>query len=264
MSQWICSRMSKQAEKYKTQGNDEFKKGNHAKAIEFYTYATEVDPKNPVYFTNRSMCYYKMKEWQKSLRDAEKAVALNSSWVKGFYRAGMAQVELGLLKEAHANLLRAAELEPGVAQYQQAADDCKQKLYSTMSKAEIIKMEGNDFFKQGEIDKAVAKYTEALKYCQGDDEKSQQTRADLYGNRAMCNQQRWNYSDVVEDCDKCLEINPHHVKALVRRAQAYEALEKYKASLADFELATTLSPNLDIAIKGSIRVRAILRRSGEL
>lgn len=256
--------MSKQAEKYKNDGNEEFKKGNHAKAIEYYTYATEVDPKNPVYFTNRSMCYYKMKEWQKSLRDAEKAIGLNSSWVKGYYRAGMAQIELGLLKEAHANLLRASELEPSTPQYKQAAEECKAKLYSTMTRAEIIKMEGNDLFKQGEMEKAVAKYTEALKYCQGDDDLSKQTRADIYGNRAMCNQQRWNYSEVVEDCDKCLEISPRHVKALVRRAQAYEALEKYKKSLADFELATSLSPNLDVAIKGSMRVRGILRRTGDL
>lgn len=256
--------MSQQAEKQKNLGNDAFKAGNFAKAIEYYTYATELDPKNPVYFTNRSMCYFKMQEWAKSLRDAEKSIALNGSWVKGFYRAGMAQIELGLLKEAFANLEKAAELEPDTAAYSQAADDCKQKLYATMTKGEIIKMEGNTFFKAGEIDKAVAKYTEALGHCQGDDDKSKATRADLYSNRAMCNQQRWSYSEVVDDCTRCLELVPDHIKALVRRAQAYEALEKYTKSLADFERATILSPNLDVAIKGSIRVRNIVKKLGGL
>lgn len=253
-----------QAEKQKNLGNDEFKAGNFAKAIEYYTYATELDPKNPVYFTNRSMCYFKMQEWAKSLRDAEKSISLNSNWVKGFYRAGMAQIELGQLKEAFANLEKASELEPGTAAYQQAAEDCKTKLYATMTKAEIIKMDGNKFFKAGEIDKAIEKYTEALKHCQASDEKSVATRADLFSNRAMCQQQRWSYSEVVEDCTACLELVPNHVKALVRRAQAYEALEKYKGSLADFERATFLSPALDVAIKGSMRVRNILKKTGDL
>ncbi len=55
------SAVNKQAEKYKDQGNEEFRQGNFAKAIEQYTYATECDPKNPIYFTNRSMCYFKVR-----------------------------------------------------------------------------------------------------------------------------------------------------------------------------------------------------------
>jgi tetratricopeptide (TPR) repeat protein len=253
-----------QAEKQKNLGNDAFKAGNYAKAIEYYTYATELDPRSPVYFTNRSMCYFKMQEWAKSLRDADKSIALNANWVKGYYRAGMAQIELGQLKEALANLEKAAELEPATPAYAAAADDCRIKYYATLSKPEIVKLEGNKAFKIGEIDVAIQKYTEALKLCVGDDDKTNQIRADLYGNRAMCYQQRWGYSEVVDDCTECLKLVPSHVKSLVRRAQAYEALEKYKKSLDDFDRATLLSPSLDVAIKGSIRVRNILKKMGEL
>lgn len=260
-----------QAEKQKNLGNEEFKNGNFPKAIEHYTYATELDPKNPVYFTNRSMCYFKMQEWAKSLRDAEKSIALNSSWVKGYYRAGMAHIELAQLTEALKNLEKAAELEPGTPAYKQAADDCKAKLFASMTKAETVKYEGNQFFRAGEIDKAIEKYTEAIKLSTNKDgnpkdaeEKTIQVLADSYSNRAMSYQQRWDYSAVVDDCTKCLELINDHVKALVRRAQAYEALEKYKLSLADFERATLLSPSLDVAIKGSIRVRNILKNQGGL
>jgi tetratricopeptide (TPR) repeat protein len=79
----VCVQMSSvQAEKYKEQGNAEFKKGNHAKAIEFYTYATEIDPRNHLLFSNRATAYYTMQKYDKSLRDSEKAIALNNSWWK--------------------------------------------------------------------------------------------------------------------------------------------------------------------------------------
>ena len=32
--------------------------------------------------TNRSLCYASMKNWAKSLRDADKAIALKSDWEK--------------------------------------------------------------------------------------------------------------------------------------------------------------------------------------
>jgi tetratricopeptide (TPR) repeat protein len=70
------------AESMKEKGNEEFKKGNYEKAIEFYTYATEMDPKNHTFFTNRSLCYAQMKKWDKSLRDAEKSVQLKGDWEK--------------------------------------------------------------------------------------------------------------------------------------------------------------------------------------
>lgn len=47
-----------EAEKYKDKGNAEFKAGNHGKAIEYYTYATEMDPKNYIYFTNRLVAFH--------------------------------------------------------------------------------------------------------------------------------------------------------------------------------------------------------------
>ena len=256
--------VNKQAEKFKDQGNDEFRKGDYNKAIECYTYATEMDPKNPVYFTNRSMCYFKMGEFPKSLRDAEKSISLNANWVKGYYRAGMAQLEMKQYKEALSNLDKAAGLEPNTPAYAQAAADAKKRFYATLSPAEITKMEGNDLFKAGDIDKAIEKYSKAITQVTSRDDESKKILADLYANRAMCNQQRWKYAEVAEDCTQAIELNPLHIKALVRRAQAYEALEKYKASLADFEKASSLAPDMEVAFKGAVRVRGTLRRMGDM
>ncbi len=255
---------NKQAEKYKDLGNDEFRKGEFGKAIENYTYATEIDPRNPVYFTNRSMCYFKMKEYEKSLRDAKKAISIDPNWAKGYCRAGTAELELGNYKEALANLQKAAEIDPKTTAYAEAAADAKRRMYANLSPAEISKLEGNEFFKIGEIDKAIEKYTLAITQVKGHDEKSKQILADIYSNRAMCHQQRWDSKEVVSDASAAIGLVPNHAKAIVRRAQAYESLEKYKESLADFELAARLQPGMDVAHKGAVRIRQTLRRVGEM
>lgn len=67
-------------------------------AIEFYTYATEMDPKNHIYMTNRALCYASMKKWDKSLRDADKAIALKPDWEK-VRLAGAAGVRWHIARE---------------------------------------------------------------------------------------------------------------------------------------------------------------------
>lgn len=41
----------------------------------------------------------------------------------------------------------------------------------------------------------------------------------------------WQYDEVVQDCTAALELNPGYVKAILRRAQANEHLEKYDIAL---------------------------------
>jgi len=44
-----------------------------------------------------------------------------------------------------------------------------------------------------------------------------------------------NYNDAVEDCTKAIEIDPSYVKALLRRAQCYNQMEKYDECVRDYE-----------------------------
>lgn len=47
-----------------------------------------------------------------------------------------------------------------------------------------------------------------------------------YSNRAACYKQLSNFDATVEDTTAVLEVEPNNVKALVRRAQAFEAIER--------------------------------------
>jgi len=259
---------TKQAMAYKDKGNEHFKKGEHAKAIEMYTYATELDPNNPIFYTNRSNAYFKMKNWEKSLRDANKSTSKDSSWAKGFYRAGCARIELAKAndddsqyKAAVEDFKQAVSLAPDNATFQQELTKAKRQMMKGMSQAEILKGEGNDQFKGGKIDEAVATYTKALAACTST-EKDTKIKMDCLANRAACFRQLYRPEECIEDCTAGLAIQPNHEKMLIRRGQALESMEKYKKALADFELVCRLNPNATLAFNSATRIRTAMRKLG--
>lgn len=253
---------TKQANAYKEKGNAAFKAGNHQKAIEFYTYATEMDPKNPVFYTNRSTAYFKMKNYQKSLRDANKAIKCDPKWAKGYYRKGLALMELkDDHKEALSQLEKAAALKPNSQAFDLAVVTCKAKFMKGMLPCEILKLEANDLFKKGDIADAVTRYTKAINsVSRKPNDKEKLVLADIYANRAACNRQLYNSTAVIKDCTKALELNPNHVKAFIRRGQARESMEKFEEALKDFQQANYLAPGTSVAIQGASRIRASLKR----
>jgi len=251
--------MSREAEKYKEKGNEEFKKGNMEGAILNYTYATEMDPTNHIFFTNRAAAYAHMKRWDKSLRDAEKSVQLNPRWDKGYWRIGNAKMALGLIEEAERAYKTACDIEPSNAQYKELYQQARKAALKGMNEAEVLKREGNEMFAKGDQEGAIEKYTQAIEAC-GDEGKDAGLKADILANRAACYRQLYNPKAVVDDCSLALKLNPQHVKALVRRAQAYENLEKYEDALRDFDLANVLSPGTKVAVEGSSRIRAAMRK----
>jgi len=253
------------AENYKVKGNDEFKKGNHAKAIEFYTYATEMDPNNHIYFTNRSNAYFKMKIYEKSYRDAGKAVKIDPKWAKGHYRQGLALLEMDKPQEALKAFQTAVDLDSNNQTYISEVARAKGAFMKGMSQAEILKTDGNEKFKAGQIDDAIKLYTSALKAADKDaSEKGNQIKADIYANRAACYRQLYKDHEVVADCTAAIKLAPKHVKCYIRRAQGYESMEKYQDAFNDYQQATFIAPNTPVAFQGLSRVRTALKSIGKM
>lgn len=78
------------AQAYKAKGNEAFSAKDFPVAIENFTSAIELDPASHVLYSNRSAAYASMNDYVKALGDAEKCVALNKSWAKGYVRLGAA------------------------------------------------------------------------------------------------------------------------------------------------------------------------------
>lgn len=76
------------AEKFKAEGNAQMSAKQYDKAIDAYTKAIAVDPTNPVYYSNRAAAYSSKEEHQEAIFDAEKAIEVDSSFVKAYHRLG--------------------------------------------------------------------------------------------------------------------------------------------------------------------------------
>ncbi|XP_042690625.1 tetratricopeptide repeat protein 31-like isoform X1 [Centrocercus urophasianus] len=74
--------------------------GRYAEAVQAFTEAIKLNPREHRLFGNRSYCYEKLLQYQEALRDAQMALELQPNWPKGFFRKGKALWGLKLYAEA--------------------------------------------------------------------------------------------------------------------------------------------------------------------
>lgn len=94
--------------------------------------------------------------------------------------------------------------------------------------ANEYKEKGNASFKRGEWEEAISFYTQAIKLGQKHKELPV-----FHKNRAAAYLKIEAFERAYEDCTKSLAISPNDQKALFRRVQACEALEKYEEAYKD-------------------------------
>ncbi|NXQ95105.1 TTC31 protein, partial [Sagittarius serpentarius] len=71
-------------------GNDAAQKGRYAEAVQAFTEAVKLNPREHRLFGNRSYCYEKLRRYEEALRDAQVSLGLQPGWPKGFFRKGKA------------------------------------------------------------------------------------------------------------------------------------------------------------------------------
>ncbi|CAN7983850.1 unnamed protein product [Ixodes hexagonus] len=97
-------------------------------------------------------------------------------------------------------------------------------------RAKAFKNQGNKYFKGGKFDKAIECYTEAITVCP---KEYVSELATFFQNRAAAFENLKNYKEVIADCSRAIELNGTYIKALHRRAKAYEVVEELKKCLED-------------------------------
>lgn len=109
-----------------------------------------------------------------------------------------------------------------------------------------LKAAGNAAYKAEDLDEAVSKYTAALQAA----DIQPADRATVLCNRAQCYLKQDKFAEAIEDCTACLTLSKDNVKALFRRAVAYEKSDNKEDAGADYDTVLKLNPTIKDAAAG--------------
>ncbi|XP_038596214.1 small glutamine-rich tetratricopeptide repeat-containing protein alpha [Tachyglossus aculeatus] len=117
-----------EAERLKTEGNEQMKVENFEAAVSFYAKAIELNPANAVYFCNRAAAYSKLGNYAGAVRDCERAISIDPNYSKAYGRMGLALSSLNKHTEAVVYYKKALELDPDNETYKSNLKIAEQKM----------------------------------------------------------------------------------------------------------------------------------------
>jgi stress-induced-phosphoprotein 1 len=131
-------------------------------------------------------------------------------------------------------------------------DQIEKRRKSGLSGPEVHKEKGDEKYKKANFEEAIVDYTKCIDALLKAGNGSDQLALKAYSNRAACFKQISNFDGTIEDCTAVLEVEPDNIKALVRRAQAFEGVERYRMALSDVKtvllmpMSTVGKTNIDL------------------
>ncbi|WVR07290.1 hypothetical protein IAU60_004331 [Kwoniella sp. DSM 27419] len=233
----------KEAEELKAKGNATYKARKFDEAIELYSKAWEVYPKDVTFLTNLSAVYFEKGEYEKCIETCEKAVeegrdlrADYKVFAKAFGRIGSAYSKLGDLANAikfYSKSLtehRTPDILAKLKEAEKAKAKADKEAYINPELAETARAEGNTAFKAGDFAGAVKHYEEAIKRLPTDPRG--------YNNRAACYQKLLALPEALKDANTAIQMDPTFIKAYIRKALVQEAMKEFSSALETLQLAT--------------------------
>nr|XP_060631646.1 sperm-associated antigen 1 [Anolis sagrei ordinatus] len=129
--------------------------------------------------------------------------------------------------------------------------------------AATLKAEGNELFKNGQFGEATLKYSEAIDNVISSGIQCPEDLCILYSNRAACYLKEGNCTDCIQDCNSALQLHPYSLKPLLRRAMAYESMERYRQAYVDYKTLLQIDSGIQVANDSVNRItRTLIDQDG--
>ena len=198
---------------------DWFEKGyahNEAKeyqdAVNAYTRAIELNPKDAKAYNNRGNAYNRLGNYQQAIANYNRAIKLDPKLAMAYNNRGIAYKNLGNYNQAIADYTKAIELDPKDA-----------KAYTNRGAA---------YGGLGNYNKVIADCTRAIKL----DPKY----AMAYNNRGVAYDLLGNHNQAIANYNRAIELDPEDASAYYNRGFAYEDLGNLQQAFNDYKIAARL------------------------
>lgn len=269
----------------KDKGNASFKAEDYQGALHHYSRAIEIVPNLTAAIANRALVYIKMGKFSLAEKDTDNILKNNPRDTKALLRRGLARKSLGRFDEAATDFQNVLKLDKANREAQSSLAECQKMKVSgaaspsssnfkeedpgvidakTLAHIGELKAQGIELFKAAKYVEAVKYFSDALKECP---QEAVETRASLLNNRAGCYKQIQQDVDVIKDCTAALAMTKDKTKtfkALLRRALSYEAVDKVKDAMADYEQVLRFDGMNKQARDGRKRCFARVKKENEL
>eukprot|EP00927_Polykrikos_kofoidii_P077792 TRINITY_DN74698_c0_g1_i1.p1 TRINITY_DN74698_c0_g1~~TRINITY_DN74698_c0_g1_i1.p1 ORF type:complete len:431 (+),score=120.48 TRINITY_DN74698_c0_g1_i1:75-1295(+) len=110
-SEAVDPAIAEQVREWRKKGNDDFKKQDYASAVQNYSEAIKLQPKESALYVNRSIAFRQLNCWEKAVNDAQTAAELDPSNEKAHYSLGFALRRMGKIEEAMVSCKAGLELQ---------------------------------------------------------------------------------------------------------------------------------------------------------
>lgn len=113
-----------ESQEYKKTGNDLFKEDKYEEALEMYTKALRTCPfsfskERSIFYSNRSVCFLKMKDLDKCIKECSQSINLDPTFAKPLLRRAECHETNDKFDEAVEDYKKLIDLEPRVMSHKQ-------------------------------------------------------------------------------------------------------------------------------------------------
>lgn len=146
--------VQEQSDALKNEANKFFEAQKYLPAIEKYTSALELTPNSAVLYSNRAFANIKIENFGRAIQDAQKAIELDKTFVKGYYRMATAKLALGKHKEALSFFRQVVKIAPNDRDARKKLEECEKTVRRLMFE-DAIAAEHKDVFASLKVDDIV-------------------------------------------------------------------------------------------------------------
>ena len=231
------------------QGNSLLMLGQIDDAIEAYSYAIELHPRDAVAYNNRGVCYLSKGELVRATNDFSKTIRLEQDRPEPYNNRGIAYESDGDIDRAIQDYTKAIELQSGRVEpyknrgaayyiksnYDCAIEDFNMAIRLKPEDAAAYYNRGIVYVAKDKFDWAIIDFSNSIRLKPND--------AAAHNNRGVVYRDTGEINRAIDDFNKAIRLKPEDATPYDNRGIAYRKMEEIGRAFKDFNKAIQLNPN---------------------